>query len=114
MKLAGPQKSYAGDANMHIFVPSMNRFTAADIKAGPLADMGEDLLARTFYVVPSAQEHIYANVLPPLVQILPVDNSIQGIAQTRHYIGKTVANWVETKFVMVDDDARFLIRRKPD
>lgn len=98
---------------MNIYIPSLGRHTAAEIAAGPLADGLEKSTHRVHYVVPLSQSTEYAQALGghPDVQVLGVPDNVTGIAKTRHWIGRHAdANGVP-KFLMLDDDIRFLVRK---
>lgn len=101
---------------MLIFIPSMARSHEQNIMAGPVVDMSESARRRTAYVVPGEEVTLYRQSLDqcgfPDVGVIACPAS--GIAATRLAIGETAREMGHDKFVMLDDDIRFLVRKSED
>ena len=104
---------------MLLFIPSRGRFTPKELKRGVLADIPPSWRSKTTMVVPAAEYGLY---LEGLRAIGPVGDSvsvkaktdIDGISATRQWCGKLAHDRCYDKFVMLDDDIRFLVRRDVD
>jgi len=97
---------------MHIYVPSLGRYDNR-LFSGPAAQMPEGVLVH--YVVPEQEARRYAASLIGYrlpARILPCP--VKGIAATRLWIGEHAKKNGASKFVMIDDDIGFLIRRGID
>ena len=97
---------------MHVYVPSLGRYDTR-LLTGPAAQMPSDV--DISYVVPVEEAQLYAESLiwgriPARILACPA----KGIAATRLWIGEHARNHGRDKFVMMDDDIGFLIRRAPD
>ena len=100
---------------MRLYIPSMGRATRSDILSGPLADL--PLNTEATYVVPESEVDAYDRALGDAgfgCSVPVVGCDTQGIAATRHWIGRHAELVGEDKFVMMDDDIRFLVRRSPE
>ena len=96
---------------MLIFIPSAGRSSKEEIKNGPLTDFSEKWQKATTYVVPVNELESYKNsVLTQFPDASVVACPAQGIAATRHEIGKMCQGLGVSKFAMVDDDVRFVRR----
>lgn len=96
-----------------MFVPSRGRADDRLLK-GPAAQVDpRDFL---WYVVPEAESETYKRFLNgsglDFAQVLPCP--VSGIAATRQWIGQFCQRLGFSKFVMVDDDVGFLVRRGED
>lgn len=99
---------------MKIYVPSMDRWR--DVGRGPLQQFTEDMLRVTSYVVPPEQSMRYATALCDAgfrhVDVLECPE--QGIAATRHWIGRIAQQNESEKFIAIDDDVHFVVRKSED
>lgn len=102
---------------MKIYIPSKGRHSPDEISRGPLADFTQKWRRNTVYVVPRDEVDAYERTMESLglseVEVIDTDVTVQGIAQTRHWIGNVARTMDEKMFCMVDDDVRF-VRRKSD
>lgn len=92
-----------------LFIPSTHRSTPSDIAHGPVPHLSDAMRQCTAFVVPPDQYVEYRASVPEDVEVLQCPEV--GIAAVRHWIGRNVRN---DKFVMLDDDVHFLVRRGPD
>lgn len=96
---------------MKIFIPSRSR--ARLVHKGPAAQLPPDIVP-TFVVpvdqVTEYQEAVRLNSLPAKVIGMDYD----GIAEKRQRIGQVAALGDHRKFIMLDDDIGFLVRRGED
>lgn len=100
---------------MGVYIPSLGR--SGDVHAGPLADVSDPVIQHGWeirYVVPKEEQEAYENTTAPWenVKVLACDQ--KGIAKTRLWIGQDAQARGFTKFLMLDDDIRFLVRRSED
>lgn len=98
-----------------IYIPSSGRASAAAILAGPLADIDVEAFKVTF-VVPTGE---FTNYTKALLEAGSYRNNVidcpaRGIAETRKWIGEYASHEGHSKFLMLDDDIRFLVRRSPE
>lgn len=94
-----------------IYVPSRSR----PDRLGVLEQMSDDRLAMTTIVVPESQYDTYQQKIvddwnDPLPAVLSVPDSYR-IGETRQWIGTHASMHGHDRFLMVDDDIRFLVRR---
>jgi len=99
---------------MNVFIPSISRHSRAEIAAGPLCQL--DGFA-VHYVVPPEQMNEYSLSIGDsgygaFTGILGCEE--KGIAATRRWIGEYCKSFGIEKFMMLDDDIRFLIRKSPE
>jgi len=103
---------------MHLYIPSHMRATEANVRMGPLLRLSPELRRRTHYVVPHGQLEAYDLVLRglgiPTFDILETPEGMRGIGPTRHWIGEHAQSIGADKFVMMDDDIDFLVRKSAD
>lgn len=95
-----------------IYIPSLGRGTPRELTSGPLADLPAELRPTIHYVVPRSGSSVYSSALgevAPGVSVL--QSAARGIAATRFWIGNHAAKMGWPKFIMLDDDIRFLVRR---
>ncbi len=98
---------------MHIFIPSMRR--SGEIGNGPLPMIPDALRSRTHYVVPGEEIiHYASSVSRHQRDGMVLACAGIGIARTRYWIGNYCANHNIKKFLMMDDDVKFIVRRAPD
>lgn len=100
---------------LHIFIPSTHR--AGQVGAGPLPMIPQHTpgIGPVRYVVPPDQTMQYAQAVSyykKTGEVLACPE--KGIARTRHWIGRWCAEHDVTKFIMMDDDVKFIVRRGPD
>lgn len=94
-----------------VYIPSLGRTKATEIQAGPLCQ----LIHGACYVVPVDQVDEYTDAILPLYPNCTVVGCPEvGIAATRHWIGQYARAVEQDKFLMLDDDIRFLIRKSPE
>ena len=97
-----------------VYIPSMGRADKR-LSLGPAAQMPEDWLVN--YVVPPAEEAKYRSALAArgLSRVgVMAAHDVSGIANTRLFIGKFAKRVGQPKFVMMDDDIKFYVRKSPD
>lgn len=102
---------------MLLFIPSRGRYTPKELQRGVLADIPPEWHDRTSLVVPSDELRLYAQGLHLAgfdAVTVHAPQGIDGIAATRHYCGVAAEANNHDKFVMLDDDIRFLVRRDSD
>lgn len=103
---------------MHLYIPSHMRATEANVRMGPLLRLTPELRGLTHYVVPHGQLEAYTDVLFGMgvdsFEILETPEGMAGIGPTRHWIGEHAQSIEADKFVMMDDDIDFLVRKSPD
>lgn len=105
---------------MKIYIPSMGRHTAAEVGGGPLLDIPAEMQFPVTYVVPLSECGLYREALaevlsaPDTIGVVGVPDNIRGIAATRHWIGRNAEASGHDKFLMLDDDIRFLVRKGPE
>lgn len=96
---------------MNIYIPSRSRPHL--VATGPAAQLPPDLIPT--FVVPYAQTEDYkAAVSRASLKAHVLGIHYSGIAEKRHKIGRIAAERGERKFVMLDDDIGFLVRRDAD
>lgn len=95
---------------MRIYVPSYCRSDQIYVDS-PLVDAGPEDQTRFVVVVRGDQFAEYRRALPSHIEVCGVE--AEGISATRHEIGKIAEQNGEDKFLMLDDDVRFLVRRGP-
>ena len=93
---------------MKIYIPSMSRYGM--IQDGPVPLLPET--HRPTLVVPESEVESYSLLWSESADIVGCPE--KGIAATRRWIGEHAADAGEEKFLMLDDDVQFLIRRGPD
>lgn len=104
--------------SLAIYIPSMTRHSLVELRSGPLADL--PVSAEVRYVVPLSECQLYLDALEQMlrpghaVSVLGVPDGISGIAKTRLWIGRHAEAAGFSKFLMLDDDIRFLVRRSED
>ena len=101
---------------MRIYIPSTHRADMLD--RGPLVDMNSGAM-REFsitYVVPVGQAEEYTERLREQHDdaVAVMSCPAHGIAGTRFWIGQHAASAGVDKFLMLDDDIRFLVRKQED
>lgn len=94
-----------------IYVPSRSRSD----RLGVLEQFSDDYLARTTIVVPESQADTYRQKLEdewnePVPQVAGVPDSWR-IGETRQWIGMHAQSQGHKRFLMIDDDIRFLVRK---
>lgn len=103
---------------MHLYVPSLGRTQRHEIERGPLPRIPESYRDRTFVVVPWGQTQAYVEAFVAMglgwVQVVPTPEGMKGIGPTRHWIGEHAQGQGADKFVMMDDDIDFLVRKSPE
>lgn len=92
---------------MRVFVPSMGRVSG--IPDGPMLDIPETTIV--CYVVPPDEAGDYRRVLAPWSNAVVLSCPERGIAATRRWIGEWCRDAGVDRFLMLDDDIRFLVRR---
>lgn len=93
-----------------IYIPSRSR--AAEIHKGTLAELQNQ--ANPYIVVPKGQVREYTDrIHPGNHQAAVLACPARGIANTRKWIGEHANANGYDKFLMLDDDLGFLIRRSP-
>lgn len=95
-----------------VYIPSTSRSRIDWMVRGPLVDLPSD--QETYLVVPPGEVDEYKSSLsvvphPDRTTVLPCPR--EGIAATRLWIGQHASNIGHEKFIMLDDDIRFLVRR---
>lgn len=103
---------------MNVYVPSHARATYANFAMGPLPRIPSEYRGVTHMVVPRGQGAIYAAELAKAelgwVRVLETPEGMRGIGPTRHWMGQHAAEHGADKFLMMDDDIDFLIRKSPE
>jgi hypothetical protein len=103
---------------MHLYVPSLGRTLPHEIERGPLPRLPSEYHERTFMVVPHGEGAAYREALDKYgltwTQIVETPEGLRGIGPTRHWIGEHAHAAGADKFVMMDDDIDFLVRRSPE
>lgn len=103
---------------MLLYIPSHMRATADNIRMGPAVRLPSDLRMRAIYVVPHGQLGDYRPLLDSLdlhsVGVVETPEGMRGIGPTRHFIGQHARDSGVDKFVMMDDDIDFLVRKSPE
>lgn len=99
---------------MRVYIPSIGRSKLSDILAGPLAEIPP--LHEVLFVVPPGEVGDYSDAIRQanLRHVRVVGCGERGIAATRKYIGEHARYEGVPKFVMMDDDVRFLVRKSVD
>ena len=95
-----------------VFIPSMSRADQRLLR-GPVSQLPEE--ARCYYVVPIDQHQSYEDQIVGRdieAECLPCDE--RGIAATRLWIGHYALQRGWSKFVMMDDDIGFLVRKSAE
>lgn len=95
---------------MHIFIPSTKRHLMMD--DGPLSQIPEETRGLVRYVVPLGESVSYAMQLGNRArqgEVLECD--AVGIAATRRWIGSYCRAAGIAKFIMMDDDVKFIMRQ---
>lgn len=96
-----------------IYIPSRSR--AEELLKGTLGEIPRDLEQLVHVVVPKGQAKDYARQLETAQSKAGwLACPARGIANTRRWIGEYAASVGQDKFLMLDDDLGFLIRRSPD
>lgn len=97
---------------MKIFVPSLSRFSSGRLANGPLKYMSKEQQSDVTYVVPEEQavKYEYGMGLAG-VRARVVGSPAAGIAAVRLWCGQHAE---DDKFVMVDDDVKFMVRAGAD
>ena len=97
-----------------IYIPSRSR--AHHLATGTLGEIPRDMHSSVRIVVPRGQldDYVYAvnEIEDSAATVLPCP--ARGIANTRKWIGEYAQSVMADKFLMLDDDLGFLIRRSPD
>lgn len=100
---------------MLLFVPSLGRTLPHEIERGPLSRIPAEYQDRTRIVVPLGEGPAYSEALSrhglTWVRVEETPGGVRGIGPTRHWIGLRARELGDDKFVMMDDDIDFLIRR---
>ncbi len=105
---------------MLIYIPSMSRATADNIRMGPFLRLPEDWRERTFYVVPHGQGEAYTQLLSTMPEVggnytvLETPEGLSGIAETRRWLAEDCRERGHSKALMMDDDVDFLVRKSAD
>lgn len=99
-----------------IYIPSMGR--AEDIPyQSPMLDMTQEVIDagyRVNYVVPPDEAERYREILAPWENTQVLECPESGIAKTRLWIGQHAGILGMPRFLMLDDDIRFLVRRSEE
>lgn len=102
---------------MHLYVPSLGRTQPHEIERGPLVRIPEQFRGVTHLVVPYGEGFTYRTAMErhglSWVWVLETPPGMQGIGPTRHWIGQHAHRNDALKFLMMDDDIDFLVRRSP-
>ncbi len=97
-----------------VYIPSMGRADGR-LKDSPAAQMPEEHLVN--YVVPPDEADKYRSALAARglsrVGVIPA-HDVSGIANTRLFIGKLAFAVGHSKFVMMDDDIKFYVRKSTE
>ena len=96
---------------MNIYIPSRSR--AHLVSTGPASNLPEGVIP-TFVVPHSQKESYLEEVRRSQLKAHVLGIHYNGIAEKRHKIGRIAAERGERKFVMLDDDIGFLVRRGED
>lgn len=100
---------------MLIMIPSRGRYTAAEIARGPLKFIPDVLRWNTSYHVRSDESEKYSGVLGVSTNNVGlVSLDYQGIGDKRRLMGEYASQVNHDKFLMIDDDVNFLVRRDED
>jgi hypothetical protein len=103
-----PRKTQVqGNITVKIYIPSMGR--AFRVDEGPLSQIPERWRNSVRYVVPPDEMERYRAALKGRANVLGCD--AKGIASTRHWIGRFAE---DDKFIMMDDDVRFVVRESTE
>lgn len=94
-----------------LYVPSRSR----PDRLGVLEQLSDEQLSMTNVVVPESQFDTYQKKIvddwdEPLPGVMAVPDSFR-IGETRHWIGRHAQTHGHDRFLMVDDDIRFLVRQ---
>ena len=92
-----------------IYIPSKGRWT--NIKEGTLKWVPFDVRDRVIFVVPE-EECVKYMVALEYQPVNVISTNSKGIAQTRHFIGHHADVSKYDKFVMMDDDLKFFVRKE--
>lgn len=100
---------------MPIFIPSMDRASALFASISTLTHIRK-VPNKIYMVVPPDQQTRYNNALfnnsRQDVEVITCPE--KGIAKTRHWIGMLCKRQGHEKFVMMDDDLNFAVRKDPN
>lgn len=103
---------------MHLYVPSLGRTQSHQIAQGPLVRLPQAMQDHVWLVVPAGEGDAYLEAMVredmPWVVVVETPPEIVGIGPTRHWIGQHAEQEGADKFVMMDDDIDFLVRRSPE
>lgn len=105
---------------MLLYIPSHARATPENVRMGPALRIPGALHAKTRYVVPYGQKEDYDAVLDQTlgklreIEVIETPEHIRGIGPTRYWIGLDAKTRLADKFVMMDDDIDFLVRKSPE
>lgn len=94
--------------SLPIYIPSKGRWNA--VLEGTLKWVPSTMHDRVIFVVPLEEQRHYESTLRHLSVHVAGTTSI-GIAQTRHFIGHHADVSLFDKFVMMDDDLKFFVRK---
>lgn len=106
-----------------LYIPSHARATPDNVRMGPALRLPDELRARAYYVVPHGQGYEYRDLLARMVatgglgdnmNVVETPEGLRGIGPTRHWIGQHAQEQGHDKFVMMDDDIDFLVRKSPE
>jgi hypothetical protein len=105
---------------MLLYIPSHARATPENVRMGPALRIPVELHRKTRYVVPHGQKAEYDRVLDETlgqlreIEVIETPEGLRGIGPTRHWIGQDAQRRLADKFVMMDDDIDFLVRKSPE
>lgn len=103
---------------MKIYIPSKGRHLSSNILAGPITQFSPAIRAKCVFVVYPDEEQNYRKTLQSMglasegVDVMVVQPG--GIAMKRYQIGMSCLESGEEKFMMLDDDIRFIRRESKD
>jgi hypothetical protein len=101
-----------------LYIPSHARATPENVRMGPFPRIPRELRIHTHFVVPHGQMEDYDAVLRgmnfPTFSVVETPPHVRGIGPTRHWIGLDALSRGDNKFVMMDDDIDFLVRKSPE
>ena len=92
-----------------VYIPSRSRHSKQQIEDGPMAQI--PLGWPVTYVVSEEEQSEYRRLNCGVVSPPP---AVSGIAATRRWIGEEARRRGEDRFIMLDDDIKFLIRKSPE
>jgi hypothetical protein len=94
-----------------IYIPSRSRADWVE-RRGTLRYLEPHVQQQVIFVVPSLEHHAYLEAIGHLVrEVVASISASETIAEVRHSIGVDARERGADKFVMLDDDLTFLVRR---